>query len=299
MAKVIGLSPLHLLSSEQMPLTDERLIGARLQWFGVDNEHRNQSNPHPVFGAVDVSYHFNTKGYRCPEFGMGAFENHLTIVSIGASEVLGTGMPEAQLFSNVLATHLEEGLQRPVIHFNLGMGGASADYISRILASALPVLKPDIVLLMFPYYGRREHINAQGRFFLFNNQYSQPNAKLKLSDPENYSQIKANALLSSDYSDQLNFYKNYQFCESLCEKYKACWLFSAYRMAFFGQIDSLINIKHFVTPGLGDLKLKYQDNPSIGLARDMGHPGIMPHKEMAENLFERLKSLYFDRLGFG
>jgi hypothetical protein len=111
-------------------------------------------------------------------------------------------------------------------------------------------------------------------------------------------QIKANLALSSAYNDQMNFYKNYQFCEALCQKHKTMWLFSSYQLAHFAHIHHLINNKHFVTPGLGDLLTNYQDDPINGLARDMSHPGIGPHKEMANHFFERIKTLYFERLGF-
>lgn len=297
MSKVIDQVPLYLLSSEHMPTTNEQLMGARLQWFGSDSESRYQSAPHPVFKPADVSYHFNAQGYRCPEFAQDRTDKEVTIVAIGASEVLGTGLPEDQVFGHLFARRLENHLQRPIKYFNLGMGGASADYVSRTLASALPVLKPDIVLLVFPYYGRREHINSLGKVFLFNSQDAGARLKNRFIDPENHSQIKAHMTLSSDYNDQMNFYKNYLFCEMFCERQQVSWLYSATRVAFFKHIQHLINPKQLVSRCLGDLKSKYQDEPSIGLGRDLVHPGSAPHKEVADDFFENFNRLYADKFG--
>jgi hypothetical protein len=121
--------------------------------------------------------------------------------------------------------------------------------------------------------------------------------KNRFIDPENHSQIKANMTLSSDYNDQMNFYKNYLFCEMLCERQQVSWLYSATRIAFFKHIQHLINPKQLVSQCLGDLKSKYQDEPSIGLGRDLVHPGIAPHKEVADDFFEHFKRLYADKFG--
>lgn len=298
MDHIINKSPLFFLSTEHMPQTNNRLLGAQMRWYNADSEAHYKSRPHPVLGPKDITYRFNSQGYRCGEFELDESGRTLSVVSIGASEVIGTGLAEENTFPHVVAKLLESHLKRPVFNWNLGLGGTSADYISRTLASALPVLKPDIVLLIFPFAGRREHINVQGRIFLYNNVHADNKIQNRFLDPEDFNQTKANMMLSSDYNDQMNFYKNYQFCESLCEKHMTSWLFSSYKSDFFDQIHNLINVEHFVTPGLGDLKIKYQDDPSIGLARDMWHPGIAPHQEMATNFFERLQRLYSDRLGF-
>jgi hypothetical protein len=118
-----------------------------------------------------------------------------------------------------------------------------------------------------------------------------------LLDPENHSQIQANFVLSNDYNDQINFYKNYLACECLFRQYDVMWLYSAYQMSFIESIRHLINHEHLVCPSLGELKTQYIDDPSNGLARDMGHPGIKPHCDMAQLFFSQITAMYPKRLG--
>jgi len=300
MVATINRPPLYLFSNEHMPLVSK--MAYQQKWYGTDSEERYKNNPHSFLGPEDVVYRFNSLGYRCPEFNADRFEKKLTVVSIGASEVFGIGLPEDKVFAQVFADLLAEQFECNVVNWNLGLGGSCADYMSRVIVSALPVLKPDIVLLVFPFYGRREHIDDNGRIFYFNHrnaEYNKNRLKNSLIDPLDATITQAQMALSSDHGDQINLYKNYQVCASLCEKYKVMWLFSAFHIAFFSQLQHLIATPHLVGPGLEDLKCNYQVDPGLRLARDMQHPGIGPHKEMAENLFERLKSLYFDRLVFG
>jgi hypothetical protein len=293
MELITNQAPLFLFSTEQMPYANKALAKGDKYWFGADSQEKYEQKPHPLFGPNDIVYNFNTHGYRCPEFA-SADPNAISVVSIGASEVLGTGLPEDKTFPHVFTKLLEQELGVPVINWNLGIGGSSADYVARILVSALPVLKPDVVLLVFPFYGRREHINDDSRVFYYNRQDTGVKNQLKerILSPETFVLNQANMTLSSEYNDQVNFYKNYQVCESLCEKYGAMWLFSALRASFFEQIMHLVKTDHLISPGLGELKEKYKQDVKTCVARDFGHPGINPNKEMAENMLMRIKHLY-------
>lgn len=284
-----------------MPYAHKQPANAQLKWFATDTEGRYKKHQHPLLGVDDVSYQFNSYGYRCPEFDWQASdEGRLSIVAIGASEVFGLGVPEEKTFLRLFANLVEKYQGRPVIGWNLATCGSSPDYLARILFSALPVLKPDIVLLVFPFPKRREYFNDAGRLFMLANSRKQQRffhqLKTLVTDPEFVSQLKANLTLSSDYNDQINLFKNYQICESLCEKHQPMWLFSGFHSAIFDPIESLIKTENFVSPGLLDFTTKHEKNPAFGYARDGWHPGIKPHEEMAGLFFERLKALYSSRL---
>lgn len=175
------------------------------------------------------------------------------------------------------------------------MGGGSADYMTRTLISALLILKPDIVLLTFPPgMARREYIGDNGRLFhCMSNHIVGWNDR---RDWEGKAILNAHEQLLSDYNNPLNLFKNYKVCEALCEQFGVMWLFSTFDVSVFEPMKHLIHADKLVSPGLGILTEKYKENPGIGLARDMLHPGIQPTKEYAEACFLRLQELYSSSL---
>jgi hypothetical protein len=197
----------------------------------------------------------------------------------------------------VFARLLGESLGRPAIDWNLGVGGSSADYIARMLVSALPVLRPDVVLMTFPHQARRELLGDDGRVHFYNREAA---GRKKLAerflDPERFVLNQASMNLSSEFNDAISQYKNYKVCEALCEQHETMWLFSATCDAFLEPIAHLVDEAHWVRPGIRDLKFNAGDDASLTLARDMLHPGIGPHHEMAQRLLAQLQARYADRL---
>jgi hypothetical protein len=276
------------------------------QWHASDNAKRFRASPHPLLGPKDVAYRFNSLGYRCPEFSVPssapARKPALTLLTLGASEVMGTGLPEEKVFGAVLARQLESHCGGPVMHWNLGKGGASTDYISRVLFSALHVLKPDIVVLNFPHASRREHFDDTGRVFDFHpvqrkSKSALERLKLKIAaDPLRAEVMRAQATLGGAFSDTVNRYKNYQVCASLCEAARVMWVFAGMQEKYLDAVSELVDGAHWVRPGLGDLRVASTAEDGMRWARDMAHPGIAPNRDFAALVFEKLQALYPDRL---
>lgn len=289
--------PLHLLSVQQMPFAPRTPAGVRRTWQGTDSEERFRKRPHPTLGPEDVDYRFNARGYRCAEFDAPRDPAALVVVSLGASEVLGTGVPVERTFTAELARLLARRLDRPVLPWNLGAGGCSADCVARLLVSALPVLRPDLVVMIFPHPARREHLGDDGRVHCHNRE-GPARRKLsdRLADPEHYALTEANLNLSSAHNDAVNLYKNYKVCEALCRASPAMWLYGATRDAFFDPIGHLLDEGHRVRPGIGELKASSGADPALTLARDMQHPGVDVHREMAARMLAQLEACHADRL---
>lgn len=295
-------SPLFLYSETQLPPAGITQCGIELRWFANDTEQRYKQKPHPTLKPEDVHYRFNSKGYRCAEFENPP-PDALKVVSIGASEVFGVGLPDSQTFPQLLCDRLAHHYGCGVVNWNLGVSGGSADYISRILYSALPVLQPDIVLIVFPPLLRREYVNDTDRLFIFTDRIGSYNPVRKLVhwfyDPENSNQNAAHRSLSSDHADQINFFKNYQLCEALCVKHDVMWLYSPFSQLQFQHAKHLLNSEQLVEPGLLDLRnqgIENSEGADRCFARDLGHPGVEPNRRTAEMYFDRLQALYSSRL---
>lgn len=300
MATIPEDGQLNLYSQIQMPRLGHSYVGQEVQWFGMDSEQRFYKQPHPRLGPSSVSYRFNAHGYRSPEFAPARIDQGhgaISVVTLGASEVFGCGVPEEYTLSRQFCQAVSQSLRRPVVDWNLGSGGKSADYLSRILVSALPILKPDIVLLLFPASSRREVIRADGTEFPYIPHDFHSGQINKWLNPEHYLLAESCSNLASDHADDVNMFKNWQTCAALCAKYDVMWLFSSYHDHFLARISHLLAVDHWVRPGLGDEHAQCQDTqPEWALARDMAHPGILPHQRMAERLFQHLNRLYPDRL---
>ncbi len=293
---IIAKEPVYLFSTEQMPSTPFKDLG-EVKWFMGDSEKKYQRRSHPVFGPEDIIYRFNSHGYRCPEFEMrhSCQEDAVHVISIGCSNTFGFGLPEEKSYPHLFKELLQNDLGRPVINWNLAMSGASADYILRLLTSALPILKPDLVLLTFPPgMARREYISEDGLCFRLS--HRKPTFAFHFTEPQARVICNANHELLNPYNNLLNLFKNYKACEALFQQFGVMWLFSACDTSIFKGMTNLIDADKLVEPGTVALREKYKQDPAIGLARDMGHPGVQPNQDHAEAFFARLQQVYSSSL---
>ena len=111
-----------------------------------------------------MSYRFNRLGYRCAEFDDTA---EIRLLAIGCSYVLGLGVAQDHLFHERFAARLRADLGRSVVVWNLGVAGASNEYITRLLHLAIPRLDPHLVLINFTHNRRREYVSVQNRYMNF------------------------------------------------------------------------------------------------------------------------------------
>jgi hypothetical protein len=131
--------------------------------MGMDSEeaYRKHSG-HPVYNVDDITYDFNSYGYRCPEFRTDA---DIRVLSVGCSYVLGLGLPARDIFHERLCRRIAAAASATICNWNLGAGGASNDLISRLVHLAVPYLAPDLVLVHFTHSGRRDYVSVEGQHF--------------------------------------------------------------------------------------------------------------------------------------
>lgn len=134
------------------------LANQTITWFSTDTEKR--FNEHKKSNLDDltkgnyinypVTYTFNSLGFRCIELD----ESKDSIVFLGGSEVLGTGLHIENSFTTIVAREL--GLAC----YNLGQAGGANDTVYRMASYYLPKLKPKLVVLTSPPPFRIEVINT-------------------------------------------------------------------------------------------------------------------------------------------
>jgi hypothetical protein len=294
----LGKAPAYLLSSTEIPPSPSGTDVAGVhRWYSLDSEKNYRKNPHPRFGPNDIEYRFNRQGYRCADFDRlrERPRDVVTLACIGSSGLFGTGLPEPLSLPALLQTKLQDLLGRPVDSWNMGVGGTGPEYVTRMLFSVLPAMRPDIVLLTTHAFNRREFIGETGRIYS-----SQTHAHWQhlLTDPERRQMQRACKVISNPYNHVTQFITNAKAWESLCDDANVMWLFTTEgHAAHIASVDYLMREpRKMVGPGMFTLTTKYRADPETGLARDMLHPGTKPTQELADILFARLLELYGDRL---
>ena len=239
-----------------------------MEWLDLDWQGGYRERGHPLFGEHDIVYRFNAHGYRCAEFDSTA---DIRILSVGCSYVMGIGLPQTALFHERFAQQLRSECRQSVVTWNLGLPGASNDYICRILFLALPILKPHIVFINFTHAGRREYVSVQAKLAAYNPGVRPP-------DRVGREISRHFDALCSPHDDVLNLFRNYKAIEGLLSRH--LWLYSATQSDAFDALTDHMDRRRYV----GYLS-------TLDLARDHAHPGPLSHANLLERYWNRFMAL--------
>jgi hypothetical protein len=115
-----------------------------------------------------------------------------------------------------------------------------------------------------------------------------------LLNPEHWFYDDVARRACNPYNDAVNFVTNMKAWESICDDAGVPWLFMT---ESFGEhlepVQSLWrDARRNVAPGMHTLIRQCRDDPSTGLARDMLHGGIEPHRRIADAFFESFVDVY-------
>jgi hypothetical protein len=244
--------------------------GQTVNWLGGPDspEALVRQGGHPLYGPADVTYQFNSHGYRCAEFES---EAEIRLISIGCSITLGQALPQSVLFHERFAQCLRTELGKSVVNWNLSQAGASNDYISRVLQLIVPKLRPHIVLINFTYTGRREYVAAHNQQVEYIPSWTPEGPILK----DIYRHFDA---LSSPHDNQLNFFRNYKSVEALLQNHQ--WLYSLTSHSDLQCISAHIDHGRYVGP---------MDKVDTG--RDNMHPGPRSHELLFTHYWRRFVDL--------
>lgn len=116
-----------------------------LNWILGDTEEKYQHNLMHNYDKmrelgwidVDVTYKFNSLGFRCDEF-----TDDPTAMFLGCSHTVGVGLPVNDIWPEIVAGELKLKCA------NLGQGGGSADSSFRLCHGYIDKINPKIVFYM-------------------------------------------------------------------------------------------------------------------------------------------------------
>jgi hypothetical protein len=107
-----------------------------------DNEKNFAANPITKWQGIEISYKYNSDGFRTHEFS--DFLCKKVNIAVGCSLTEGVGIP----IENVWPSILEQKLGIPLL--NLGLGGGSTDTVARIITNISGLFQIEKVFVLWP-----------------------------------------------------------------------------------------------------------------------------------------------------
>jgi len=217
-------------------------------------------------GSPTLDYKINSQGYRCPEFNVPDGKKNVAI--LGCSHTFGVGLDSNEHWVHFLSQHNTERLR----YWNLAQPGASADKIVRILYGAEKVIFPNIIIMCWPFWGRRERLDAYAQSLM---SYDE-----KLKD-------------ENENTDRNNFLKNVFFVEKFAEQ-NQCKTFHCFAQDSYHKdlkdVKGLNILETYTIKNCWpwwDSREQREPYGYPSLARDGVHYGIDHHKRFAELFLAR------------
>ena len=110
----------------------------------VDKEHFDNF-------PYNVSYNYNSRGFRDIEWPESPVELKNSIWCIGDSFTVGLGSPIEHTWPTVISQRLNKRT------INVSMDGASNEWIARKVIDICKGVNPELIIIMWSYFNRREN----------------------------------------------------------------------------------------------------------------------------------------------
>jgi len=255
-------------------LVDANYANKITRWCPSDDENRFIAEGN-YYTENSFDYRYNSHGFRCD-----TFDNHpydARIIFIGCSITFGCGVPVTDSFGYQVINKFRSDDNLHIPYWNLAHCSKSIDYIARTLTKFVPVIKPDLVIIISPPAHRREvfvpdkdepdknylhdYINVD---YLPNPQFGKHIIEVHNAD-----------------NDQMNYVRNMELIHNVMMAHNSDYLWDSWDMyqEYHGLSPSIMNQRI-------NSKFDFRLEPR---ARDGLHPGINVHTQYAKNLYNEIK----------
>lgn len=241
-----------------------------------------------VSGTID--YRFDRFGFRSPPWDRPGSR---AIYVAGCSYTFGHGLALSQTWPALLRASHEVECGIPLNLANFAQGGASNDYISRMLLSQSEVRRPDIIVSLYSHRCRAEYLSRE----LSPREHALGPWSLDDSLDQAYRQCEEMAEpYYAYYSDEIgtaSFLRNALLLQNYSQAHGITYLWSWVEAEFLDAAN--LREDHALAPLLRMLDMSrfvpFAKAPYLDIAADGVHPGPECHKVFARALVERLTQL--------
>lgn len=230
-----------------------------------------------------IVYEMNEHGYRSKSF---KDKTEYNILTLGCSWTMGIGVDNDLIWPSLISNRIAENKKLNVSLFNYGMYGVSTSFVSKNYYKIITnYLKPDLVLIMWPGFSRRDYIKEDGSFRKIGGfRMAHDKDVVWKNNEEDILFIQ----LRNDYQDLMEFWNSYKLIESVSKLYniKTYHTIAGYYYEIFVSLkkylNNIIDFDCFFDP--------YQCYKNDNKARDKYHPGEKWHENFSNNFYEFLKN---------
>lgn len=139
----------NLWSEDELPIRYNWFYNETRAWNATDSEQAFIKNKPTGWTATSISYNYNSRGFRTKEFDLNSTKPKILCFGCSHTEGVGLQNPWPTLLENYFPEHDV---------YNLGIGGSSADTVSRLLVNSAKNLRPDKVFVLWPEFARFEQL---------------------------------------------------------------------------------------------------------------------------------------------
>jgi hypothetical protein len=123
------------------------------KWISSDDPINYEKKGNKAYGVDDITYDINSHGYRSIEIDTKSTAKK--IMFLGCSVTAGIGLPHHEVWTTVLTKRLEQHFGVTIEQHNFGLPGFGADAMAMVAYQVMPIIKPDLLILMYPDIARR------------------------------------------------------------------------------------------------------------------------------------------------
>lgn len=250
--------------STVFPWKFKSLYNTTVTWHGSDLE-KNYDPVDNLYKKTDITYKFNSSGFRCDEFDAPAEKR---VVFLGCSMTEGTGVRQEETWAYVLLEKIRKDTGFIIPYWNLALGGCGLDAITRAFYHYHKILRPDIVIAFFPGYRR-----------------------------ELYNRYKDNDSLVTYNTNDINLLENPVMVDYRTISYETTKN-QAFLDIMIKSIYSVMLWTHWGETGYDD-SFQIKDDSRLFYdrkGRDKMHPGPKSHAAFANEIYSKHKDLILHRI---
>lgn len=259
-----------------MVLDYEQILSDNIFVFNNYKNKKLKTLATDLYDDDTIIYDMNEHGYR--SISMDEKSNY-NLLTLGCSWTMGIGVDNENIWPNIIGKKLNAKT------FNYGMYGTSTSFVAKTLYKFISSqFTPDLVLIMWPGFSRRDYIREDGSFKKIGG--FRP-AKENDIVWKNQSEDLAFLEIRNDYQDLMIFWEAYNFVETIAKLYniKIYHTISGYYYDVFktlkANLNYTINYDTFFEP-IYCYKNDYT-------ARDKEHPGKQWHINFSNEFYDFLK----------
>lgn len=241
-------------------------------YFYTLNERKNKFfEVEDEITKLTCKYDFNELGFRGESIKKEGFK----IMSLGCSLTEGVGVQNNETWPNRFSKLIPNS-----VDMNFGTGGRSGDFVVRCLLTFFDIIKPDLVIILYPPTNRREYYDEKCGINPF---IASHPLGYYFKETNEGREIHNNILTAQTTNENIiNWYKNHLLVKYFLESKKCNWIWDNSCIETDYQDENLFN------RGYTNGKNIFVDDMSgvyLDRGTDNNHPGRLHQENYAKNLY--------------